>query len=136
MPPPPDSFTALHTEPAFGGQLGLLLGLPRPASKGSDPRRRRPAAGLPSWPRRAWTELRGKPITGTFRTTRGNFSLWPGWAARQELPAPVDYERSTCVRRKRSAAGFQVNSSSVLEVHFTSKHHEDRESGIKRRFTV
>lgn len=56
MPPAPDSSMALHKEPAFGGQLASLRDSPRPPSRGSDPRRRRPAAGLPSLPRQAWTD--------------------------------------------------------------------------------
>ena len=56
MPPPPDSCTALLTGPAFGPRLGSAPSSPPPASKESDRRLRRPAAGPPSWPQQAWTD--------------------------------------------------------------------------------
>jgi hypothetical protein len=55
MPPVPDSSMALHKESALSGQHASLHGSPLPLLRGSDPRRKRPAAGLPT--NRGWLGL-------------------------------------------------------------------------------
>jgi hypothetical protein len=75
MPPAPDCSTALRKGPAFGAQLAWVHGSPRPPSRGSDPRRRRPAAGLPSLPRQAWTDRTTVVCQHVVRGGGGTYSL-------------------------------------------------------------
>ena len=104
MPPAPDSSTALHMERALGAQLASLHSSPRPRSRGRDPRRSKPAAGLASWRQRAWTD----PVTPSSEQRARRRLLtcapWPAACVRRAIQSGT-YAADHCRRRRcRGAA--------------------------------